>query len=972
MSTIGNMPSYLTSLFTTSTTASLFGTSSSSSSTSTALPSITSTDLLDYFAGTDAASATSARSTAANSSSSSSGTSTQTPPWSEPQPSHLAENVAVLNTTNFIDPSTSKLAAASASGSTTGEDNQNLFTLYSAVNSLSQLASLAQQAGATSGQLAGYNTRFQTGLQQVESFINSTTFNNFTLQTQTPSASVTGSAAVPFAPINYSGGTVVSDADISNPLSGVSASQSFDISVTKGGTTTDVPIDLSQVQGPLTLNNILGYVNQQLSSDGFTTRFSTNMTSGSISDTKNATWGVQIQQGAGETIALSSTQATPSLYLAGSSGSATPTITNTTSTSSGGSTVSTAPADQQGSIVQLDNLSSTPQVVSNTAVDPSSGNTTVQSSVIDSNGDVYVLGDATGNFGNELNQGTQGVYLSQYDSAGNLQWTQLVSGTGSASAYSLALNPKGGVVVAGSTTSNLTTTGISNGNTGSFVASYDSSGDQKWLTQIPTLNNNQANAVTVDAQGNVTIGGSVTGSIGAGQASTGSGSDAYVATLNSSGTITSEQQFGASGANQDSALATTASGNLVVASVQNGQGILSEYTGTDTSAAPAWQIDLGALQNGGSISGVTVSGNQIYVSGTTSNAALTAGGQASVANPSSGGTNAFVFNATDQGTSATANYVTYVGNAASSQANGVTVGPDGTVYLAGTTTGTFAGQTRSVAGVNNAFVAAIGSSGAVQWTQQFGGTEGQSTGNAVVINPTGSSVLNALGLPSGTVSTAQSVYLQSSTSLQTGDSFQIQIEGTGGSTGTVTIAPDETLQSLAGQINDVLLTKGKASVTYANGGETLKIAVNPGVTANLIPGPSGFDALSRLGIAAGTLTAPSKNGTTTTTSTSDSTTAVKQVFGLDLNTTGLSLATSTSAGAANAEMTNVANIIQNIYQQTNTPASTASTTPDADANGTAPAYLTSQISNYNTALSLLNTSSSSSSTSSSALSEALA
>ena len=452
-------------------------------------------------------------------------------------------------------------------------------------------------------------------------------------------------------------------------MPGVSASQSFDVSVTKGGSTTDVPIDLSQVQGALTLGNILTYVNQQMSSAGFTTRFSTNMTSGSLSDTSKATWGIQIQQGAGETISLSSTQATPSLYLAGTSGTATATISSTTNSS--GTSVTTTPADQQGRLVQLDNLSSTPQVVSNTAVDPSSGNTTAQSSVIDSNGDVYVLGNATGNFGNKLNQGTQGVYLNKYDSAGNLQWTQLVSGSASASAYSLALNPQGGVVVAGSTTSNLTTTGISNGNTGSFVASYDSSGDQKWLTQIPTLNANQANAVTVDSQGNVTIGGSVTGTIGSGQTNSG-GSDAYVATLNSKGAISSEQQFGTSGSDQVSALATTASGNLVVASVQNGQGILSEYNGTDTSVAPAWQINLGNLQTGGSIGGVTVSGNQIYVSGTTSNGALTAGGQASVANASTGGTNAFVFNATDQGTSANANYVTYVGNSGSNQGNGVT------------------------------------------------------------------------------------------------------------------------------------------------------------------------------------------------------------------------------------------------------------------------------------------------------------
>ena len=39
------------------------------------------------------------------------------------------------------------------------------------------------------GQLAGLNTRFQTGLAQVEQYLSSTSFNNFTLQAAKPSAS---------------------------------------------------------------------------------------------------------------------------------------------------------------------------------------------------------------------------------------------------------------------------------------------------------------------------------------------------------------------------------------------------------------------------------------------------------------------------------------------------------------------------------------------------------------------------------------------------------------------------------------------------------------------------------------------------------------------------------------------------------------------------------------------------------------
>ena len=143
---------------------------------------------------------------------------------------------------------------------------------------------------------------------------------------------------------------------------------------------------------------------------------------------------------------------------------------------------------------------------------PTTGTTTAQATVVDSQGNVYVVGNATGNFGSQLNQGSQDVYLSKYDSAGNLQWSKLLGSAGTASAYSLALNPStGGVVVSGSTTRRSDATAVTDGNTDSFVASYDTNGNQLWEQQIPTLTNNQANAVTVDSQGNVYIGGSVNG-----------------------------------------------------------------------------------------------------------------------------------------------------------------------------------------------------------------------------------------------------------------------------------------------------------------------------------------------------------------------------------------------------------------------------------------------------------------------------
>ena len=476
--------------------------------------------------------------------------------------------------------------------------------------------------------------------------------------------------------------------------------------------------------------------------------------------------------------------------------------------------------------------------------------------MVDSSGNIYVLGNATGNFGNQINQGTQDVYLTKYDSAGNVVWQHLVGSAGTASGYGMALDPAGGVVITGASTADLTTTSVANGNNDSFVASYDTSGNQTWIKQIQTLATNQSNSVSVDASGNDYIGGAVSGGVvGKGQTSQGNG-DAYLAKFDSKGNVLAENQFGTSGADQVSATATGSDGSLYVASVQNGDAVIAKYAGGDITSAPVWTQDLGSLAAGGSIGGLTVSGNQVYVSGTTSNANLTAGGQASIAAASSGGTDAFVFNLTDNGSTATANHVSYVGTSGTDQGGDVTVGSDGTVYFTGTTTGTFAGQQRSVQNVTNAFATALNADGSIAWTEQYGGASGQSTGAAVAVDPNGASVLDALGLPRGTINLNPSVDLSSNTTVQAADSFQIKIDGVAPRTTTITIGPGETLDSLATKINAQLGSVGKAAVNYTGSAEGLKLTVNAGQTIDLISGPANFDALARLGIAAGVLSAP--------------------------------------------------------------------------------------------------------------------
>ncbi|HEX4860151.1 MAG TPA: hypothetical protein VFV07_02875, partial [Rhizomicrobium sp.] len=304
---------------------------------------------------------------------------------------------------------------------------------------------------------------------------------------------------------------------------------------------------------------------------------------------------------------------------------------------------------------------------------------------------------------------------------------------------------------------------------------------------------------------------------------------------------------------------------------------------------------------------------------------------------------------------ATANTVTYVGTGASDKGNALTVGADGTIYLAGTTSGTFAGQTRNIPSVDNMFVSALNPNGTVQWTRQYGGADGTSTGQGVAFDAQGASPLDALGLPRGTISFNQTVDLTQSTTLRAGDSFQIKLAGATTRTATITIDKGETLSSLVNKINIEMQNTGKASVAYGANGETLKIAVNAGVTASLIAGPANSDALARLGLSPQTLTNTSSSSSSSGTS-GTSTTA----YGLGLPA-DTDISTAAGGGAARAQLLSALGNIQKIYQSENSPTPSASSSGGSSSSGPVPSALTAQIANYSLGLSLFSGGSSSTS-----------
>lgn len=878
--------------------------------------------------------------------------STLTPPWdsSVPTPNDQALDAQSLADMPYIDLS-DVAKYANTPSQKLDQDNEKLFALYKGLNRLAYIASMATRDGMTSGQLAGLNTRFQDGLSQIEDFLASTTFNGITLLPGAKSSSVVSQATVPLTQTSYVGGVVVKGDALFQAVPKISASDSFTIQVTKGGVTSNVNIDMSGVSGPLTLDNIAAYINQQLSNAGFNTRIqrtvisdgstgtsstdtsSSGSTSGSstgdstTADTdplSKKTFGLAIKTSGGEKISFSAASAQPAIYLAGNAGKA-------------------GDGSETGRLIKLGDLSTTQQAVFNAAITPDSGTSTAQSTVVDANGNVYVVGNTSGSFGGQIEKGEQDVYLTKYDSAGNVQWTRLLGSQSSASGYSLALDPTGGVVVAGSTTGPLSEDAIGGG-TDSFVAKYSADGTQSWLHQIDPVSNDSAFAVTVDASGNVYYGGQVNGAIASGQTRVG-GLDGYITKLDNKGNAVYRQQVGTTGTDQVSQMATTADGGLVVASVQNGHAIVAKYASGDATAAPLWQMDLGDLKNG-AIGGIAIDGNNVYLSGTTSNAALTAGGQASVANAASGSSDAFVFSLTDSGSSASANFVSYVGTS-TSDLGGAIAASNGHIYLTGTTRGQFPGQTQSFANAPNMFVTDLNTDGSINWTKQYGGLSGNSTGSGIAVDPQGSSVLDALGLPRGSVSLSQSVNLVDQTTVHAGDSFQLKISGRTEREVTIRIEADETMSSLATKINTALMFDGTSKVTYSKNGSALEISANAGVQIQLESGPDGSDALAGLGIEP---TVIAKDATGSKTASSSSSTQ-KLVAGLGLTST-MDLSTADGAKAARGAMVAVLSSLRTAYRNLNAPPSTASAATNASS-GQAPSYLTNQIANYQFALNML-------------------
>jgi len=919
------------------------------------------------------------------------------PPWTSTTPAPQASTLtnAILGGQPLFNPALAKLSLTDPS-STTNSNYKNLFALYQGLTSLQQLATDAASTSLTTGQASDINKAFTSGVSQLNTYLQTNPFSGLSVVAGQSTGYETSSVSTATENDTYQTAPIYSGS-LTSPVPSLSGTVAFSLSVKlASGATKTVNFNLADLGStPRTLPNVINYLNGQLKAAGLTTRFADVRIPGTpktyTANGKTYTvpapadsYALKIEGTSSEQLTFTPTTANPAVYVAQTSGSTTPTSKVV------GTKVVTTPATPTQQITALTadptaQTSTASQIYQNTLASQTQG-AAFQATGPD--GSLYTVSNVTGTSASGVpTNGTQNVVLTKYDSAGNVIYTRTIGSAGAATGYAVTVSADGKqVAVAGTVNGQLTPneTGVTSGQTDSFVAVFDTStGTNQWTTRGGTTNGddhptgvafgpNEADG----SAGEVYITG-VTSARFNGYNLKGI-QDGFVQGFSSKGVAGTAQEFGSGGTTTPGGITVNGS-TVYVASTENGDAVLRTFNDTvkstsstsskgvvtntysHTLAAGATR-DLGALK-GGNIAGVAIAADgSVVVAGSTDSGALVSG--ATVQNAYAGGKETFVAKLSSGATPSASDQVTYYSAGSTATTTTATLS-NGVVYVAGQNPGAPDPASNGSPSAEG-FVAGISlSTGQAVWTNKLTGQDGQDLPSSIAVSANGSSALNALGLPTQTIQYIPSNTLINNSALQAGDTFTVKV-GNSAAT-TITIDANETFQTLKEKILVASENNLKVNVLPSGNSQTLTLTAS---TTSPTPiflgsGADGKDALAGLGLKPGELT----NAATSYSTVSDKSNVKTSPYALGLSG-NLKLDTAADIANAKAQIEQAVSVVKALYSDLTTKP-LPKTTGNSSSSGQVPAYLTAQISDYQTALTRLqsyNSSSSSSASGSSLLS----
>ncbi len=747
-----------------------------------------------------------------------------------------------LSATSFVNTRDSAFDKSSVA-----PDHKKLFALYKGLSQLRALAAHSAEEKTPAAERTGLNRRFEAGLQEIKTYLSDKAFDELTMLFGQRASKVDSGFRVPRPPSLYSGPSLVNGAS-STVVPGLTGTEVFTVAVAKASGTINVTMDLSQITGDLSLDNVLAYMNSQMAAADLSTRFTRTVFDGKTS-TDPKRYGLGVQTVATERVTLSAASSSPAVYVAGLGGTG---------------------ATQTGQLMKLTDQGSSIASNFNAKIAPKTGTADVRATATDANGNVFVVGSVTGDLGSGIVQGDQDVYLRKYDAAGQVIWSRLLGSSDRATGLALAVDASGNVAIAGKITDRLSSSAIGGGDD-TFVSKFDADGREVFTRQIAPTTDDQANALTFGADGSLYVAGQTKSAMSDGVTHAG-GTDAYLMKLTTTGALDYVRQFGGAEDDRATAVAVDGNGDVILGTMEGGEAKVRKLLSSDGTSPAVWEMSLGTVGQG-RLSSLAIDGGNVYVGGTTSNAALDAGGQATIANAHGGGTDGFVVKITDSGTTAAADFVSYVGTSGDDGAAGVAIA-NGDIYLAGSTNGSFSGG--AAPGKTNGYVVKVDGNGARVWAHQYESTQGAASATALTVDPQGASVLDALGLPRGTIAFDESRLITATSTVRAGDYFSIKVNG--GTALKITVAAGDTMRTLVTRINSAMLLKGEAALTRS-GGDGVRLSAKEGNVIELIRGKDGFDALAGLGLEPGKLDAVKKDVAASSLTKKD-----KNLFALSLGT----------------------------------------------------------------------------------------
>jgi hypothetical protein len=815
------------------------------------------------------------------------------PPWAgedpdNPTPLHR-EMAKIRGMTSFINMRDSDIRDARSD-----KDSQSLFAMYKALKAMRSMAQYAALKTTPESSLTRLSAQFSSAMTEVANFMPTAEWDRLNMFFGSKNDDVKVLARLGDNSPTYLG-DVIQTGPAVDPLANVTGTETFNIRLTKksDGSFDDIAVDLSNITGDLSINNIVAEINAQIEAvvDGvgdpiYFTRFSVDRNS------STGDYSIKVEGTINENVNLTADAAEPALIITSTRNSyleddeTTGLMTKLTDAEGAapnrnyldevairgvdidatfiaektadaedaeesniakfealtGTTV--VPEEDEETTTPTETTGTTKDTANNMMdfdVDPVSAETIPNAVAIDSEGYTYVVGNTEGSLGNQINTASENdVFLTKMDSLGNVIYSRLVGVSGDADAFGLVIDSQDNIIISGQTDSTVEKGGDNiTGSLDGFIVKYQSDGDEVFRYQLDTFSETAATSITVDANDDIIVGGYAKGNIDATSTYGGGGDSLLLKIDGTDGSLASSALLGGAGSEAVKDIAMASDGNILITTVEDGVAYLKKIDATDFNNVLATS-SLGTFD--GTIGGIAVDGTDVYIAGTSNDAAFTGG--AATTNAHGGLSDGFVTKFTDNGGSFTADFTTFIGDTGTDKISDVVV-QNGNVYVAGQTNTGLAGNTKT--GLIDAFAAKInGTTGAIDYIEQFGQTLGETKATSLAFATQGTTILNHLGLPNGEIHQDQNRDIVNQTSVNDGDYFYVSVNG--GRQRKITIEAGDTYQVLARKLNQLSLRGVEAEVTSKFTNPQLSIKVQNGYTLELSNGPEGKNALEKLGL----------------------------------------------------------------------------------------------------------------------------